>query len=125
VPENKREELMRALSENKEAISEMLQSMSQTVDGMRSRAEAAGEGRSSVENTPASTVLPTKQCGTCHGSGTTTCSSCYGKGGRFETRTDYDWEGNNVYRDEWVNCYTCSAGIVRCSMCGGKGEVYA
>lgn len=66
-----------------------------------------------------------KNCSTCHGSGKRVCSSCGGRGGRYESRVDYDWEGRPNYRDEWINCYSCSGGYATCFVCGGKGEVFA
>lgn len=69
-------------------------------------------------------ALNTRQCGTCYGSGTVTCSACGGSGGHQETRVDYDWEGNPQYNYEYISCYMCSGGSVNCSTCGGKGYVY-
>ena len=66
-----------------------------------------------------------KNCTTCNGSGTKVCSSCGGRGGNYQSRVDYDWEGRPVTRDEWINCYSCSGGYSKCFSCGGKGEVYA
>jgi len=64
-----------------------------------------------------------RQCSFCSGSGLTTCSSCGGTGGRSESRTDYDWNNNPVYRTEWVSCYSCSGGKQTCTTCGGSGTV--
>ena len=64
-----------------------------------------------------------RQCGYCSGSGSQTCSSCGGTGGRSESRTDYDWDNNPIYRTEWVSCYSCSGGKQTCSTCGGSGTV--
>ena len=76
---------------------------------------------------PAASVPPvpsTRQCGVCHGDGSVTCGSCGGRGGRQETRVDYDWEGTPTYLPEWVSCGSCSGGYVRCGACGGRGHVY-
>ncbi|MEZ4886226.1 MAG: hypothetical protein R3E32_15940 [Chitinophagales bacterium] len=64
-----------------------------------------------------------RQCPSCYGSGRTTCSSCGGSGGRSESRVDYDWNNNPIYRTEWVACYSCSGGQSTCSRCGGSGTV--
>lgn len=64
-----------------------------------------------------------KQCPNCSGSGQTTCSSCGGMGGRYETRIEYDYENNPIYRDEWVSCF-CAGGYVTCGVCGGSGSVH-
>ncbi|RMG41738.1 MAG: hypothetical protein D6732_02010 [Methanobacteriota archaeon] len=64
-----------------------------------------------------------RQCGTCAGSGQTTCSSCYGMGGRSETRMDYDWDGTPIYREEFIPCM-CNGGYTTCGTCGGSGSVY-
>ena len=64
-----------------------------------------------------------RQCGYCSGSGSQTCSSCGGTGGRSESRTDYDLDNNPIYRSEWVSCYSCSGGKQTCSTCGGSGTV--
>jgi len=66
-----------------------------------------------------------KQCGVCSGSGTVTCSSCYGIGGRSESRVEYDFQGNPQYRDEWITCYSCNGGYSNCYNCGGTGQVFA
>ena len=61
-----------------------------------------------------------KTCPVCSGSGTKVCSSCGGMGGRYQSRVDYDWQGNPQYRDEWINCYSCSGGYSNCTNCYGK-----
>lgn len=63
-----------------------------------------------------------EQCGACSGSGQTTCSSCGGMGGRSETRIEYDYENNPMYREEWISCF-CSGGYVSCGVCGGAGSI--
>lgn len=79
-------------------------------------------------NTPSytPTYTPTnreKQCPDCSGSSVQTCYSCGGSGGRYQSRVDYDWDGRPMYRDEWVNCYSCSGGVISCTRCGGSGTV--
>ena len=64
-----------------------------------------------------------KQCSSCYGSGQSTCSSCGGMGGRTETRIDYDYDNNPIYREEWISCF-CSGGYVSCGICGGSGSTY-
>lgn len=64
-----------------------------------------------------------RQCYSCSGSGVRTCSSCGGTGGRSESRVDYDWDNNPIYRTEWVSCYSCSGGQQTCTTCGGSGTV--
>ncbi len=65
-----------------------------------------------------------RQCGTCYGSGRTTCSSCGGMGGHYSSRVSYDYDGNPVYSDEFIPC-GCSGGYTICGGCGGSGSVYA
>ena len=64
-----------------------------------------------------------RQCGACAGSGQVTCPSCYGMGGRSETRVDYDWDGTPIYREEFIPCM-CNGGYSVCGTCGGSGSVY-
>lgn len=64
-----------------------------------------------------------RQCPACSGSGLLTCSACGGTGGRSESRTDYDWDNNPIYRTEWVSCYSCSGGQQTCTTCGGSGTI--
>jgi hypothetical protein len=63
-----------------------------------------------------------RQCSACYGSGRTTCSSCGGMGGRYESRVTYDYDYNPVYSDEWIGCF-CSGGYTTCGTCGGSGSV--
>jgi hypothetical protein len=63
-----------------------------------------------------------RQCFACYGSGRTTCGSCGGMGGRYESRVTYDYDSTPVYGDEWVSCF-CSGGSVVCGTCGGSGSV--
>lgn len=64
-----------------------------------------------------------RQCSVCYGSGRTTCSSCGGMGGRYESRVSYDYDYTPVYSDEWVGCF-CSGGYTVCGACGGSGSTY-
>ena len=64
-----------------------------------------------------------RQCLACAGAGVVTCSACNGMGGHAETRVDYDWENNPVYREEWVICYACTGGMAPCTRCSGAGTV--
>lgn len=60
------------------------------------------------------TVL--KMCGRCHGSGSMTCTNCYGSG-----RKD-----PNMYLpdDPAGECWACrGTGSVSCSFCNGRGQV--
>lgn len=44
-------------------------------------------------------AIRSQQCPTRAGSGVVSCSACNGSGGRSETRIEYDWENNPVYRE--------------------------
>ena len=63
-----------------------------------------------------------RQCTYCYGSGQTSCSSCGGVGGRSESRIEYDYDNNPVYREEWISCF-CNGGYASCGVCGGSGSV--
>jgi hypothetical protein len=64
-----------------------------------------------------------RQCSVCYGSGRTTCSSCGGMGGRYESRVTYDYDDNPMYSDEWVSCF-CTGGYTVCGACGGSGSTH-
>ena len=64
-----------------------------------------------------------RQCPACAGSGQTTCGSCGGMGGRYQSRVEYDYDSNPIYRDEWVGCF-CNGGSVACGVCNGSGTVF-
>lgn len=64
-----------------------------------------------------------RQCPACAGSGQTTCSSCGGMGGRYQSRVDYDYDSTPMYHDEWVGCF-CNGGYVACGVCNGSGTVF-
>jgi hypothetical protein len=64
-----------------------------------------------------------RQCPACAGSGQTTCGSCGGMGGRYQSNVEYDYDATPIYRDEWVGCF-CSGGYVACGVCNGSGTVF-
>jgi hypothetical protein len=76
---------------------------------------------------PGTSPSPPKQlqCPRCYGSGSATCSACNGSGGRDESRTDYDWEGNPICNSEWISCGYCNGGMSTCSRCRGNGYAYS
>lgn len=61
------------------------------------------------------------QCPVCSGSGRMVCSACGGMGGRQVMNSHIGHDGNPIYEPEWESCYSCSAGYVNCSACGGSG----
>lgn len=61
------------------------------------------------------------QCPVCSGSGRMVCSACGGMGGRQVMNSHMGHDGNPIYEPEWENCYSCNAGYVNCSACGGSG----
>ncbi|MAY41792.1 MAG: hypothetical protein CMI05_05705 [Oceanospirillaceae bacterium] len=61
------------------------------------------------------------QCPVCSGSGRMVCSACGGMGGRQVMNSHMGHDGNPIYEPEWESCYSCNAGYVNCSVCGGSG----
>jgi hypothetical protein len=65
-----------------------------------------------------------KRCLICSGTGKKTCGICGGRGGRYKTRYDYDYDGRSIARESWEQCGMCAgSGRSSCSRCGGVGSI--